>query len=89
MRTHNIITVKDFPIFGGIIRKCWDIDYPSVEDLKQDVVSGLKVVSGGMADEYKGNNVIKVEKFEARVCECKACILRCKPELGSSVSSAL
>jgi hypothetical protein len=79
------MTAENFSIFERIVRKCWNVEYLLIEDLKGDVVSSLKEACGGNLERYEGNNLMKVEEFESRIRECKEYMLCCKPKVETSV----
>jgi serine/threonine protein kinase len=66
-----------FPVFGAIIRKCWDRGYPSIMALKQEVWKGVKEATGEGLGVDQDRKIMKRKDFENRVKECREYLLHC------------
>ncbi len=71
--------VEGFPIFGPIIRRCWDRGYPSIMAVKHDVGKGVEDATAGEEGPRAELNteIMKTDDFDSRVQECREYLLRC------------
>ena len=71
--------IDSFPVFNHLMRKCWNMEYGSIADLKTDIVSKVEEVEH--LELGKDGEVIEMDEFESRVKECKDYLARCRPSL--------
>ncbi|KAL8830707.1 MAG: hypothetical protein Q9170_005614 [Blastenia crenularia] len=61
-----------FPVFGAIIRRCWDGEYQSVQDISRDICSVMKDEQiDGCRMPGNQKRLMSDEDYEMRVAECK------------------
>lgn len=69
-RSHS---TTEIPVFGAIIRKCWDGRYPSIVELGEDVVASMNQQEYQVCQEVsERGSLMAMDHYHKRVAECRA-----------------
>lgn len=75
--SEELSAIEKFPIIGGMVRQCFDREYPSVMTLKQEILLDMKEAEGIDLEKNDGNIMQPVE-ISDRVRECEECLKQCQ-----------
>lgn len=75
--SEGLSAIEKFPIIGGVVRRCFDREYPSVMTLKQEIWLNMKEAEGVDLEKNDGNIMQPVE-ISDRVRECEECLKQCQ-----------
>ncbi|KAL9022293.1 MAG: hypothetical protein Q9185_000535 [Variospora sp. 1 TL-2023] len=65
-------TTSQIPVFGAIIRKCWDGEYQSVRELADDMFAGMNDKKSNICQIAENQaSLMSVAHYEKKVAECR------------------
>ncbi|KAL8981818.1 MAG: hypothetical protein Q9177_005457 [Variospora cf. flavescens] len=65
-------TTSQIPVFGAIIRKCWDGEYQSVRELAEDMFAGMNDKKSNICQTAENQaSLMSVANYEKKVAECR------------------
>ncbi len=68
-RSHS---TSQIPVFGAIIRKCWDGRYPSIAELGKDMIAGIDQQECQVCQAIcEQGSLMTIEHYQKRVAECR------------------